>query len=79
MSVLAVLTIQFARVIALALTIADFAKSLTDRLILPIVKMATPKDYQVSVLLYHPLFCMYGIDTNSTIVLLHTHFRNGVQ
>ena len=49
MSVLAVLTIQFARVIALALTIADFAKSLTDRLILPIVKMATPKDYQVSI------------------------------
>lgn len=46
MSVLAVLTIQFARVIALALTISDFAKSLSDRLILPIVKMATPKDYQ---------------------------------
>jgi len=74
MSVLAVLTIQFARVIALALTIADFAKSLTDRLILPIVKMATPKDYQVSIF-YHPLFRLNIIQTQSS----HDSFRNGVQ
>ena len=46
LSVLAVLTIQFARTIALALTISDFVKKMTDRLVLPIVRRATPKDYQ---------------------------------
>lgn len=47
MSVLAVLTIQFARTIALALTIAEFSKSFMDRFILPILKKATPDEYQV--------------------------------
>lgn len=46
MSVLAVLTIQFARTIALSLTISDFAKKFVDRFLLPIVKDATPKEYQ---------------------------------
>ena len=46
MSVLAVLTIQFARTIALSLVISDFAKKFADRLFLPIIKMATPKEYQ---------------------------------
>jgi len=45
-SVLAVLTIQFARTIALSLTISAFAKRVTDRFLLPIVKTATPKEYQ---------------------------------
>ena len=75
MSVLAVLTIQFARVIALALTISDFAKSLTDRLILPIVKMATPKDYQVSISSIIPCFLCIQYKLNHYTTL----FRNGVQ
>ena len=49
MSVLAVLTIQFARTIALALTIADFSKGFADRFLLPIVRKATPKEYQVCI------------------------------
>ena len=47
MSVLAVLTIQFARTIALALTISDFFKNFADRFLLPIVRAATPQEYQV--------------------------------
>lgn len=46
MSVLAVLTIEFARTIALALTISDFSKSFAHRYVLPIVRNATPKEYQ---------------------------------
>jgi len=46
MSVLAVLTIEFARTIALALTISEFSKKFTDRFLLPIVKKATPAEYQ---------------------------------
>jgi hypothetical protein len=49
MSVLAVLTIQFARTIASALTISDFSKKFADRVLLPIVKKATPKEYQVRI------------------------------
>jgi len=45
-SVLAVLTIQFARTIALALTISDFTKKSADRFLLPIVRAATPQEYQ---------------------------------
>jgi len=48
MSVLAVLTIQFARTISLSLTISEFMKKLVDRLLLPIVSAATPKEFQVS-------------------------------
>ena len=49
MSVLAVLTIEFARTIALALTISEFSKKFTDRFLLPIVKKATPAEYQVCI------------------------------
>jgi len=45
-SVLAVLTIQFARTIALALTLSDFSKKFADRALLPIVERATPKEYR---------------------------------
>lgn len=45
-SVLAVLTIQFARTIALSLTISSFIKQLADRFLLPIVRRAIPKEYQ---------------------------------
>lgn len=48
MSVLAVLTIEFARTIALALT-SEFSKKFTDRFLLPIVKKATPAEYQVCI------------------------------
>ncbi len=47
-SVLAVLTIQFARTVALALTLSDFSKKFADRTLLPIVERATPKEYRVS-------------------------------
>lgn len=46
LSVLVVLTIQFARTIALSLTISNFTKTLADRHLLPIVRTATPKEYQ---------------------------------
>jgi len=46
MSVLAVLTVQFARTITFSMTITKFAKKLLDRLLLPIVKAATPDEYQ---------------------------------
>ena len=49
LSVLAVLTIEFAKTIALALTISEFSKKFTDRLVLPIVKKATPAEYQVCI------------------------------
>ncbi len=47
MSVSAVLTMQFARTIALALTVADFSKKFADRVLLPIVERATPEEYRV--------------------------------
>ncbi|KAL7554977.1 hypothetical protein ACHAWF_018550 [Thalassiosira exigua] len=46
LSVLAVLTIQFARTIALALTIGDFFEKLADRFVLPTLTAATPKEYR---------------------------------
>jgi len=46
LSVLAVLKIEFARTVALALTIADFFKKPSDRFLLPIMKKVTPGDYQ---------------------------------
>lgn len=46
LSVMAVLTIQFAKTIALALTISNFSKQFVDRFILPTVKAATPQEYQ---------------------------------
>jgi hypothetical protein len=49
MSVLAVLTIQFARTIAMALTISDFTTKFANRFLLPIVKAAVPPEYQVCV------------------------------
>jgi len=48
MSVLAVLTIKFARTIALALSISDFVKKFVNRFILPIIRGATPPEYKVS-------------------------------
>jgi len=46
MSVLAVLTIQFARTITLSLTISKFVNKLANHFVLPIVKVAIPKEYQ---------------------------------
>lgn len=46
MTVLAVLTIEFARTIALSLTISAYIKKLADRFLLPVVKAATPKEYE---------------------------------
>jgi len=45
LSVVAVLSIQFARTIALALTIADCLEKPTNRFVAPVVKLAIPKDY----------------------------------
>eukprot|EP00581_Thalassiosira_minuscula_P028149 CAMPEP_0183756318 /NCGR_PEP_ID=MMETSP0739-20130205/4933_1 /TAXON_ID=385413 /ORGANISM="Thalassiosira miniscula, Strain CCMP1093" /LENGTH=231 /DNA_ID=CAMNT_0025993465 /DNA_START=203 /DNA_END=895 /DNA_ORIENTATION=+ len=46
MSVLAVLTIEFARTIALSLTISQYIKKIADRFLLPLFKKATPDEYQ---------------------------------
>jgi len=46
LSVAAVLTIQFARTIASALSIADFLKRPVNRFIAPVLVMAVPEDYQ---------------------------------
>ena len=46
LSVAAVLSIQFARTIAMALSISDFLKKPIDRFITPIVNVAVPKDYE---------------------------------
>mmetsp|Transcript_25286 Transcript_25286/g.37616 ORF Transcript_25286/g.37616 Transcript_25286/m.37616 type:complete len:306 (+) Transcript_25286:67-984(+) len=46
MAVLAVLKIQFARTIALALTISDFFQSFIDRSVVPIIDKATPAEYK---------------------------------
>jgi len=45
-SVLAVLTLQFARTISLALTISNFLKRPIDDYVAPTVAMAVPKNYQ---------------------------------
>ena len=87
MSVLAVLTIQFARTIALALTIADFSKGFADRFLLPIVRKATPKEYQVCMtylILQSPTESNYPFPTvyphlNPCCVkcILNSQYRNG--
>jgi hypothetical protein len=46
LSVAAVLSIQFARTIAMALSISDFLKKPVDRFITPAVAVAIPKDYE---------------------------------
>lgn len=46
LSVAAVLSIQFARVISMALTIAEFLQQPCDRFLAPTLKLAIPKDYQ---------------------------------
>ena len=46
LSVAAVLSIQFARTIAMALSISDFLKKPIDRFITPTVNIAVPKDYE---------------------------------
>jgi hypothetical protein len=48
LSVLAVLTIEFARTIAMALSIGDFAHKFMNRWVAPIMERATPKQYSVS-------------------------------
>ena len=47
LSVLAVLSVDFARTIALALTISGFLDKLMTRVFTPILKRATPKEYIV--------------------------------
>lgn len=66
MSVLAVLTIQFARTIAMALTISEFIQKFVNRFLLPIVKAVVPKEYQVSVLIFESTETTYA----STIIVL---------
>ena len=46
LSVAAVLSIQFARTVSMALSIADFLKKPTDRFITPTLNMAIPVEYQ---------------------------------
>ncbi|KAL3786093.1 hypothetical protein HJC23_003210 [Cyclotella cryptica] len=46
LSVLAVLTIEFARTIALALTIADFVRKFMNRWVAPTIEKATPVEYK---------------------------------
>jgi hypothetical protein len=46
LSVIAVLTIQFARTINLALTISDFIRKPVDRFIAPIITLVIPKEYK---------------------------------
>jgi hypothetical protein len=46
LSVAAVLSIQFARTIAMALSISDFLKKPVDRFVTPVVNVAVPKDYE---------------------------------
>lgn len=45
-SVLATLTLEFARTISLSLTISDFLKKPVDRFIAPTLQLATPKGYK---------------------------------
>lgn len=46
LSVIAVLTIQFARTISLALTISDFIRQPVDRFIAPTIALVIPKEYK---------------------------------
>mmetsp|Transcript_31935 Transcript_31935/g.45419 ORF Transcript_31935/g.45419 Transcript_31935/m.45419 type:complete len:331 (+) Transcript_31935:75-1067(+) len=46
LAVVAVLTVQFARTITLAVTIAEFVKQPIDRFIAPTVQLATPDEYK---------------------------------
>lgn len=46
LSVLAVISIQFARTIALALSISDFLKQPINRFIAPTIELAVPADYK---------------------------------
>lgn len=46
LSVIAVLMVQFARTISLALSISDFLKKPCDRFITPTILLATPKQYE---------------------------------
>jgi hypothetical protein len=46
LSVAAVLSIQFARTIAMALSISDFLKKPIDRFLTPALNVAIPKDYE---------------------------------
>lgn len=46
LSVAAVLTIQFARTISLALTISDFLRMPVDRVIAPTINIVIPADYK---------------------------------
>jgi hypothetical protein len=71
MSVLAVLTIQFARTIAMALTISDFTTKFANRFLLPIVKAAVPPEYQVSVIM---LGEDVHEDSNFLVILCNMHF-----
>lgn len=45
LAVVAVLTVKFARTIALALSIADYMKQPVDRFIAPIIQVAVPDEY----------------------------------
>ena len=45
-SVMAVLTIQFAKTIAMSLTITNFFKRLSNRTLLPLVTKITPREYR---------------------------------
>jgi hypothetical protein len=53
LSVLAVLTIEFARTIALALTIGDFVMKFMNRWVAPMMKATPPKDYRVSLIFFN--------------------------
>jgi hypothetical protein len=46
--VLAVLTVEFARTIAMSLSIGDFVHKFMDHWVAPLMKRATPKEYRVS-------------------------------
>mmetsp|Transcript_6477 Transcript_6477/g.14303 ORF Transcript_6477/g.14303 Transcript_6477/m.14303 type:complete len:219 (+) Transcript_6477:769-1425(+) len=64
MSVLAVLTIEFARTIALSLTISQYIKKIADRFLLPLFKKATPDEYQVCDHLYYKrVSCFKNIES----------------
>jgi hypothetical protein len=45
LAVAAVLTVQFARTIAMALSISNFLKRPCDRFLTPLVKLVVPPDY----------------------------------
>jgi hypothetical protein len=53
---MAVLTIQFAKTIAMSLTIHDFFKRLTTRFLLPLITKITPREYRK----WCPVFLDWG-------------------